>query len=544
MVLSSDQPLALVFNGEIYNAPELRTRLTGLGCAFRSTADTEVLLHALAVWGVDETLARIRGMYAFIVWDERDRSITAATDHVGMKPLVFAVGDGVFRAASDADALRAILPRRPDLDPQALCHVVSLGYIPAPLTIWRDVRKLAPGHVVRWTADHGVREHRYWSPPSFIADGPADDFAEVWEPIVRQHLLSDVPIGTFLSAGLDSSTVALALKRLGEHPTCFSLALPSRDDESLEAAETARHLGLPFQAVAFADQPLAETLHQTAAAFDEPQAYTALLTQVSLCRATRTHAKVMLTGDGGDEAFGGYIWHRQPPVTSQSMRSSADALAARAARPDADAATRRAALDALASRSFVHAFLQAVLPRFHPAEARALFAPLSPEYDDEIYAAPASAEDAPWLPWPRRAQRLDLLTFCAGSILPKIDRASMSVGLELRCPFLDRRMLEWSLRRPGQPDEADPARAKPDVRAYLQGHVPERVLTRQKQGFSLRMRQQDPWTNLMPWFETTRLAREGVLHEQWRAFVERDAPYAESRRFILCMLAAWAEERI
>lgn len=542
MTLGDRAPLALTFNGEIYNAPELRSRLKALGCRFHTTSDTEVLLQAFACWGLDAALALVRGMYAFILWDERERTLHAAVDHAGMKPLAFAASPDFFAAASDTDALREILDPKPAFDPLGLCHVLCIGYCPAPHTVWKGVSKLGPGQVLSWRPGREPVIRRYWSPPAFIAEESQSPFDRLWEKVIGEHLLSDVPVGLFLSAGTDSTAVALALSRIEAPVRCFSLGLPSRDDESLAALATAAHLGLRADRIDLADEDVPAVLQHAAAAFDEPQAFGALITQTAICRATRPHGKVMLTGDGGDEAFGGYIWHRQSPAPAD--RRWAPSLSVRVAQPDADASTRRAALDALASRSFIHAYLQSVMPRFHPEEAEALLAPLGARYDDEVYAAWAAPLDAPSLPWPRRAQRLDLLTFCPGSILPKLDRASMAVGLELRAPFLDRRVLEWAVRRPPRIDEADPQRSKPDIRKYLTGRVPSEVLLRHKQGFSLRLGDSQPWSALMPWLAESRLVREGVLHPQWSGFIQPDTPYAESKRFALCMLAAWAQERL
>lgn len=533
--------IALTYNGEIYNAPDLRLDLEAAGRVFRSRSDTEVLVHGYLEWGFDGLLERIAGMFALAIWDDDRRELLAAVDPAGMKPLTWSTARGRLYAASDCDALRLILPERAGLDAEGLCHVLCHGYCPAPGTVWRGVRKLGPGQALRWRpGEASPTIWRHWSAPEAVGEAspPLEAF---WDSVVREHLLSDVPVGLFLSGGLDSAAVGAALSNAGRSDVaCFTLALAGADDESPAAAETAAHLGMPHLSVSLSASAALDELSFAACAFDEPQAYGALLTATAVARASRVHGKVMLAGDGGDEAFAGYTWHRRVPGPSNG--SDHAMLAARAGAIDADGDTRARALRSLASLSFLHGHLQAVFPRFHPAEARTLLAPLSARYDEHVYAAWASEHDRPGLPWPRRAQRLDLMTFCAGSILPKIDRSSMAVGLELRAPFLDRRVLTWSLSRPVEAGEGHEA-SKPALRQYLRGRVPPGVLSRPKQGFSLRLEDPEIWVKRLPQVGGSRLVRDGVLAPGWDRAVAPDAPCRNARAFALCMLAAWYEGR-
>ena len=530
--------VALVFNGEIYNAPALREQLESHGARFSSRSDTEVLLHGYEAWGLPELLERIIGMYAFVIWDGETGELCGAVDPAGMKPLVYSCTGGRFYAASDCDSLRLILPSAPALDGTGLCHVLCLGYCPAPWTVWQGVRKLGPGRAFRWRAgEASPRIWRYWSPPTEI-DGTDEGFDELFESVVGEHLLSDVPIGLFLSGGLDSSAVALALSRLGRSIQCLTLGLEGEHDESAAAEATAVALDHPHRTARLEADDLDGLMHRYADAYDEPQGFGALLTATRICEAARQRSKVMLAGDGGDEAFAGYTWHASEP-RSAAPATDLDTLDQRVARADADGRTRVAALESLAGLSFTHAYLQSVMPRFHPAEAAAMLAPIGAEYDARVYAGWAREYDEPTLPWPRRAQRIDLGTFCAGSILPKMDRASMAVGLELRMPFLDRRVIEWALTREPVRSEA----SKPTLRRYLRGRVPAGVLERPKQGFSLRVGGPSTWTDRLASVGQTKFGAK-VLVKDWAGFVGPDAPNRAGRAHMLCMVAAWAEERI
>jgi len=544
--VTDDARVALVCNGEIYNAPTLRRELEQRGHVFCSRSDNEVLLHGYREWGERELLRRAHGMFAFVLWDAERRRAVLAVDHAGMKPLYYAqVGERLF-AASDADALRALLPQQPAIDPDGLAHVLTLGYCPPPGTVWRGVHKLQPGRAMVFHADAPPQSQaapfRHWSPPD--ACEPRGDvdaaFAALWPQVVGEHLHSDVPTGLLLSAGVDSTAVALAAARRGERLDCTTLSLPGQDDEAPLAAHTAARLGLTHHRQPIELGDTGELLAAAGRAFDEPQAYGALLTMLGTSRAARRRNTVVLTGDGGDEAFGGYTWHHReapPPFVAAAPH---ERLARAVQQPDAPAELRRHALAALGSLSYVHGHLQRVFPRFHPAEARALLAPLGCDYDEHRYAAWLQPEDVATLPEPRRAQRLDLAGFCAGSILPKVDRASMAVGLEARCPLLDRRVLDCTLANGSDLRDAE---RKGVLRRMLAGNVPDDVLTRPKQGFSLRLGE-DVWRQRIDWLQRSRLVQRGALCADWQAFVAPDAPSADARVFALCMLAAWAEERL
>lgn len=527
--------VTMVCNGEIYNAPALRARLENEGADFRSTCDVEVLLHGYAHWGLRRTLEAAHGMYSVVFWNDESRVLEAAVDHAGMKPLVYATDGDSIVLASDADALRDVMRSPPAIDTLSVCHMLCHGYVPAPRTIWAGVGKLGPARTLRWSADDGLTLGTHWEPGGF--DLRDDEFGALWEQVVTEHLLSDVPVGLFLSGGLDSSCVATALAAIGRTDVrAFTLDLDGPDSEAAEGAAIAAHCGLGHTSIRFEAADAWETLKRAARAYDEPQAYGALMTATRLAQAASAHGKVMLAGDGGDEAFGGYTWHR--PAPARASCSDHAHLASQVARGDADEATRWRALEALSGLSPLHQHLQRVFPRFHPAEAAAL---TGASYDEQVYAAWAHEHLRDDLPWPRWAQRLDLATFCAGSILPKVDRASMHVGLEVRAPMLDRRILDFGLSRGVRTEEAQMSR--PIVREYLRGRVPDHVLTRPKQGFSLRLGDADPWSPMAGWLDQTKLLRDGVIRQDWRSFAGRGVPYGRGRLMALLFLAAWYEER-
>ncbi len=570
-MVTPDGLVAITYNGEIYNAGSLRRELESVGVRFLSRTDTEVVLHGYAKWGPQELLRRLQGMFAFAIWDARSVEhggrlvLLAAVDHAGMKPLYWHLSRGVLSIASTADALREAVDERPELDPLGLCHVLSLGYCPAPATVWRGVFKLGPAQFFEWSPGEGAPEVRsWWQHPEVIIEkdrtcttpgescaARASQFEQLITSVTREHLVSDVPLSLLLSGGIDSTVLACALAANDQHVPCVTLGLCGDDDESQAAAATAAHLGLEHQASFLESGSIPDLMRSVARSFDEPQGFGALLTMTEVARVARRRGTVVLAGDGGDEAFGGYAWHRPTARTSkQNIDASCD-VSMTVARPGATSAERAAALSALASRSFVHNHLQNVMPRFHPAEAAALLAPLGAEYDEEIYASWLSVHDRDSLPSVRRRQRLDLFGFCPGSILPKLDRATMACGVELRAPFLDRRVLEWSLALPERGPEGSPGacealagqQSKAVLREYLRGRVPPAVLARPKQGFSLRVPMSDVIGSMLKAVNSSKLVSQGVLRADWESYVRTDAPNAQGRAFVVCALAAWWEER-
>lgn len=573
--LPDGRRLSLVYNGEVYNALSLRERLTGSGVGFKTRSDTEVVLHAVARWGFAKALDELRGMFALVcVWSGPDGSvqIDAAVDHAGMKPLAYSLTNQgrsgpTLAIASDCDALRALLPTPPAIDDASMVRVLTYGYCPAPHTVWAGVRKLGPGERLRWRSGDGdVGVEAWWRPPEAVVPELAADAPRVLDALLRgvgaEHLIGDVPVAMFLSAGLDSSAVALALKRSGaDMSRLTALTLSTGDatdggDESRDAAELARRLGMPHRVVRFEAGGLVDEVHQAAAVYDEPQGYTALLTAARIAAATRAgvpDAKVVLSGDGGDEAFAGYAWHTRSshPLALDGALSNDDAaharLAALVATPGARGRDRIAANLAWAQRSLPHRYARRLFDGFHPAEAAALAGSTRADLDGDL-AAWLGAADRPSLPWPRRAQRLDVLGFCAGSITPKLDRACMGVGLELRCPLLDRRVLDWSLRLPVDAREREPGASKPLLREFLaagvrDGLVPESLLSRPKRGFSLRLPDDSAWEALVGLIDRSAMVASGRLRRDWARFVPSDPETRRARLSLLAGVAAWYERR-
>lgn len=571
--LPGGRRLWLVYNGEIYNAPALRARLGSLGARFHTRSDTEVVLHAVRLWGFTAALEQFRGMFALVcitAAPDGTFELDAAVDHAGMKPLAFhfapeSPAGPTLTLASDCDSLRALLPAAPALDASSLIRALTYGYCPAPHTMWSGARKLGPGQRLRWKHnDPAPQLANWWHPPETLSPSVNTDLDAdtLLTTVSAEHLIGDVPVAMFLSAGIDSAAVALALHRSGaEMSRIIALTLSTGDttdggDESADAADLARRLGMPHRVVPFASADLRESVDLAARLYDEPQGYTALLTAARIAAATRAavpDAKVVLSGDGGDEAFAGYPWHMpsahplalDAPLTPDDFEHAR--LAALVATPDARGRDRIAANLAWSHRSVLHRYARRLFDGFHPAEAAALVGTPSTTLDDDLTQWLGDA-DRPNLPWPRRAQRLDILGFCPGSITPKLDRACMGVGLELRCPLLDRRVLDWSLARPLHPREHAPSSSKPPLRDFLargvrDGLVPASILARPKRGFSLRLADPSAFEPLTAMIDASPLVASGFLRPDYQRFIPAHPETRQARLALLANLAAWHQHR-
>lgn len=537
--------IALVANNEIYNAPTLRKQLEGHGFEFTSHSDTEVILHGYRAWGI-KVVERLEGMFAFVLWDDANQLLVASRDRVGIKPLYFTMTADGIAFASEARALLRLSASAPEVDPEALAYVMTLGYVPSPLSIWRGIEKVEPATLTTWKPGGDVRRFRYWSPPSTVEE--ADDgssFETIFHSVLEDHLLADVPLSVLMSGGIDSTAVALGLCRLGRKDIeAYTVDFGGDDEEAEIASQTCSNLSLKQHLVPLKTTDVPSLLEQAARDFDEPQGYSALLTMHHISAAVSTRHKAVLAGDGGDEVFGGYTWYAtaeqeaaaERPRQQPWYRSIADGISfpVRFARRPKRVRT----WETFASTSPLHAHASRVFPRFLPEEASLLLAPTGLVFDDEKMLAPLEKHYVPTLPRRRALQRVDLLTFCSDSILSKVDRASMAHSLEVRVPLLDRRIIEYGLRLPVS--AAERSRTKPTLRSYLGNDVPERVHAHAKRGFSLASREGIDWQGALEDIAASCLMKAGVLNPDFVKFLAPNHPYHHGRVWTLMALSRWS----
>lgn len=506
---SGQQPLAnrdgtvvVTYNGEIYNFRELRRELEGLGYRFETHCDTEVIVYAWEAWG-EACVQRFRGMFAFGLWDRPRRTLFLARDRLGVKPLNYAVlPDGQFIFGSELKALLAYpgLPRR--IDPQAVEDYFAYGYVPDPKTIYQEVRKLPPGYC--WTLRRGEplgEPKAYWDVPFAVEEGRSvqaiqDELIARLREAVDIRLVADVPLGAFLSGGVDSSAVVAMMAGLSADPvnTCSISFGDPAFNEARYAAQIAERYRTRHR-VEQVDPEDFSLVDSLASLYDEPYADSSALPTYRVCELARKEVTVALSGDGGDETWAGYRryrWHsyeeRVRSLLPLGIRRPVFGALGRAY-PKIDWAPKflraKSTLEAIA-RDTVEGYFHGV--SILPDALRAQL--FSPGFRQELqgyqaldvlrgWAARAPAQHPLSL-----IQYLDTKTYLPGDILTKVDRASMAHALEVRVPLLDHTLVEWVSCVP--PDlKLHGGEGKFLFKKALQPYVPDDILYRPKMGFSM-----------------------------------------------------------
>jgi asparagine synthase (glutamine-hydrolysing) len=507
---NEDGSIETVLNGEIYNFAELRGELEKSGHQFASRTDTEILLHGYEQWGIRQLLARVRGMYAFAIIDRRRHELHLARDPVGKKPLFFRFAGNELAFASSTRALAAGLPCVPEVDPDAIDCLLTYLYIPGPGTIFQGIEKLLPGHGLSLGRDGRISEFVHWAPDflhpeeNVSSDDWLDRTEEALQNAVRRRLVADVPLGILLSGGVDSSLVAFMVSRLTREARCFSVATQDVAlDESPFARMVAERCGLALEVLPV-DGNFRSKLSSLIMAMGEPLADASLINTFAISEQARQFVAVVLTGDGGDEGFGGY---------SQFLAYHfAGSLAKFLPRP-LDIAL--GAAGELLQKT--HGTLHRVGTLFHLASApveKTLFAEgylstslRSALYTENFHEALRATPRQHYLnvlPPAANARAVDrvmqarLLTVLPDDYLAKVDSGTMGFSLEARSPFLDIDVLELAMRIPARLrfGRGEP---KSILRQLARRHLPKQCVNRKKQGFVApigRWLQRD-WTDLV-----------------------------------------------
>ena len=483
---SSDGRFWMVYNGEIYNHGELAQRLRARGVQLRGRSDSEVLLEMFAAEGKD-ALRRLRGMYAFAIWDTRNQELFCARDPFGIKPLYYTLAEGgnQLRFASERKALLGA-GEVSVIDPDALRRYLSFQYVPPPATMTPPVRSLPPGHFMVARLGGPVDVFRYWRPMLRPAKSPAVDTPERILAVLREsvttHLRSDVPLGAFLSGGVDSAAIcALAAEsRPGMLTFTAGFARPGYS-EIEEAQETAAALGLKSVPYVITAQEFAARLPQIIWQLDDPMADAAAIPLWFVAREARRHVKVVLSGEGADELFGGYGVYYQPSVVRAATRlpgwgrNSAGAMAARISPGQRGKGLLQRISLPLRDRYIgnAHVFSGAEVNLLTRYGGGTVFDVTDPLFDQ---AASAGLDDVATM------QLVDINTWLPGDILVKADRAAMAHGLELRSPFLDREVMAVASRL-SRAEKTAAGTTKFALREAVGGLLSQAAAERRKLGF-------------------------------------------------------------
>jgi asparagine synthase (glutamine-hydrolysing) len=556
-MVSSCKRYVIVYNGEVYSHREIGNDLITVGRKLRGTSDTEVILEACAEWGIERVVPRLIGMFAFALFDRQKQELYLARDRIGIKPLYWGYWDHLFVFGSELKALRAASGWVPEVDRHALSAFMRHNYIPAPYSIYKGVKKLEPGCMLRIVAGSEPKVIRYWDLRSIVEkgeSGPAempeteliDQLDSLLMDAVQRRMVSDVPIGTLLSGGIDSSLVTALMAEQSDRPiNTFSIGFHEREfNEAPYAREIAHYIGTKHTELYVESTHGLNLISKLPYWYDEPFADSSQIPTALVCELTKEHVTVVLSGDGGDELFAGYnryalgldMWERAniAPYPLRKLMARAILSVSTCAW---DAATSwvsqrwRPPQIGAKLHKFANAILlddpdmmyRQMLSHWHEPDTLVLGAnePKGILWDTSVVRTIPNFLD--------RMQFLDTLTYLPDDILTKVDRASMSVSLETRVPLIDHRVVEFAWGLPRHMKLRN-GQSKWALRQVLLRRIPCHLIERPKMGFGVPI---DQWLRgpLREWAETLiderRLSSQGLLvyqpiRERWKAHQNGD----------------------
>ena len=538
-MLSADGRYVAIFNGEVYNYAELRAELEAAGCEFRGTSDTEVILAGILQWGLENAVKRFNGMFAMALWDRRERRLHLMRDRVGVKPLYYGWFGNTLLFGSELKALMAHPAFKSEIDRQSLTLYLRYGYVPTPYSMYLSVKKQEPGTIL--TFEEGRRHAegkkiRYWSTREAVERGIQNPFRGndqeaiseldgLLKASVRDRMIADVPLGAFLSGGIDSSTIVAIMQAQSTRPVkTFTIGFQEGTyNEAEYAKDVANHLKTDHTELYVSPQDAMDVIPQLAFMFDEPLGDSSQIPTYLVSKLARQHVTVSLSGDGGDELFGGYsryfnslnVWRLVGHVPV-AMRQVAGVIFDRASRVRWEKITSQGRL----GTRFYH--LAEISKTKSPDE---LYWRFSSNWDQPrqvvidgyeppaFHTAPANSQLLP--EFAQRMMYVDFNTYLPDDILVKLDRASMAASLEGRVPLLDdHRVVEFAWRLPLDM-KIRSGKGKWILRQVLNQYVPQNMVERPKMGFGVPI---DSWLRgpLRDWAEDLldekHLRAEGYLN--------------------------------
>lgn len=563
-IFSSCARYVIAYNGEVYNFGSIRQDLEREGKTFRSQTDTETIVEACAAWGLPKTLQRLNGMFAFALWDRKNRTLSLVRDRLGIKPLYYGRFGTTIVFGSELKALVAHPAFRKEIDRDSLALFFRHGYIPSPYTIYKGVRRLPPGHTLTLSGtDDALESVPYWSAKSLepFEDGQFSD-AEATSHLdtllrdaVRLQMVSDVPLGAFLSGGVDSSTVvALMQAQSKQRIRTFSIGFEEKDyNEADYASAVAKYLGTDHVNLYISPDQVAESVQKLPEMYDEPFADSSQIPTHLLSKLTREHVTVSLSGDGGDELFGGYNhyqqldrrWRMLSRVPRSFLELGAKAVNSFLLSPDVyhNGGSYRmwttfrnipGILESRSPESLSHHCLSHW--RAPAAVVTDSFEPITVFTDEDQWTKTSDPL--------HRMMYLDLVTYLPDDILTKLDRASMAVSLEARVPLLDHRVVEFAMQLPPTLNFRN-QKGKWLLRQVLQRYVPKKLYDRPKMGFSVPI---GAWLRgtLRPWAEEllgehldaqTGLLDAASIQQKWIEHVNGDNEWSQQLWSVLMFLS-------
>ncbi len=579
-MVSSCGRYVIIFNGEIYNFLELKKKMEALGHSFRGHSDTEIMLSAFSQWGYRNAVEHFVGMFAFALWDRQKQVLHLTRDRLGEKPLYWGWMGQTFVFASELKALRKYPQWQENVDPDSVALLMQYNYIPAPYCIYRNMQKLLPGHVLSILDDGEIKCRAYWSMETVAEQGIANPFSGsateavehldwILKDTISHQMLADVPLGAFLSGGIDSSLIVAIMQSLNSQPVqTFTIGFHEKDyNEANQAKSIAQYLGTDHTELYVTSAEALSAIPSLPTLYDEPFADASQIPTFLVAQLTKRHVTVSLSGDGGDELFAGYsryfwgelIWRRISWLPQNLRDFVAQSLVT--VSPE--------------RWNTIFQFLEKQLPpnwqqRMPGDKLHKLAGVLASDSAEDMYHGLVSHWKQPEnlvlgvskyqsiltkiKNWPhvsnfiQRMMLLDTLSYLPDDLLVKVDRASMGVSLETRIPFLDHRIVEFAWQVP-MSMKVHQQEGKLLLKQLLYKYVPRHLMDRPKAGFAIPIAQ---WLRgpLREWAEELldqrRLQQEGtfnaaLVHQKWSEHLEGSRNWHSSLWNVL-MFQAWLEQ--
>ncbi len=576
-MISACGRLVITFNGEIYNFKELRNKLESMGHHFRGESDTEVMLASISEWGIERAVKKFIGMFAFAVWDKKERRLSLVRDRLGIKPLYYCCSQKLCFFGSELKSLRAYRGWQPEIDRMALAEMLRLGYVPAPSTIYENVKKIPPGMILHMDIEDGWIRSRpprpFWSFSEAYSGlpEPADEkealegLDTLLKDAVRLRMIADVPLGAFLSGGIDSSLVTALMQAQSSQPVkTFSIGFENNGyDEASFAGAVSRHLGTEHHDLYIRESDLLHLIPEIPQTFDEPFADPSQLPTRILSQLAREYVTVALSGDGGDELFAGYVRHFQAERLERLQKTVPQALCRPVSRllsvvPDSRWDRVFHILSCLTGKSMtlpgdkIHK-----LADFMRAGTDDLYENVVSVWKNSPVLAvnPNGIFSESW--WKAASSRMnqaeifmyrDAVRYLPDDVLTKVDRSTMAVALEARVPLLDHQVVEYARSLPLEMKLRD-GESKWLLKKLLAKYVPQNLWDRPKMGFSVPLA---GWLRgpLKTWAEDMlseyRLKRDAFLdsrkiHQAWKN-LQSGSSTAQYRIWNVLIFQSWLEK--
>lgn len=525
---NEDGTIWLIADGAVTNYQTMRRRLELKGHRFASSNDSEVIVHAYEMWS-EACLDYLEGSFSFVLWDSKIRQMIVSRDRTGVKPIYYAEQNGSLFVSSELSPILRLLPETPVPNPLAAAYVMTLGYVPSPNTIWRNIYKLEPGQMLGWSQKSGLRLRRYWEPPRILLRrNRPEQLEEVLAEVVRRSMMSDLSVNLLMPDGMDGAALATAINQVGYTPEALTVTgLNGGGTGDQSAATLAAQLEFPHNSEALSAQRTEDDLRQAISLYNEPVAHSQSIRLIELGELSARMGKLLISNQGADPVFWGSRWYHQKGGTSGPLSFF-----------------RMGSLPG--ERKFVRsspvaAHVWSIHRRFLPSEAGEIIAPSRIPFTADEMLQPLLRYRVDKLPWQRNLQRIDLMSYYADCLFPMLDQAAMSHSVELRLPFADRRLVEWGLAL-GQ-NKKETQIPKWLLRNYLSEkgeNIPASQIFTDDEGFANLPLDLGP-ERMISTIQNSFWVEEGYWTPEWRTYADRNVPFREARLWNLYILSLWAD---